>query len=104
MKIGVLTAGGDCPGLNAVIRAVTRSAIDGGDEGGGDLTRLQGSPSATTWGLTRTVSGILHLGGTILRTSSFEPVRENAIGELQTAIREDKLDAVIAIGGEHRCG
>ena len=102
MRIGVLTAGGDCPGLNAVIRAVARSAIDGGDEAVGIMRGFKGLADRDYMPLDmRTVSGILPLGGTILRTSSFEPVREQAIEQLRTAIAEDGLDAVIAIGGEH---
>jgi len=102
MRIGVLTAGGDCPGLNAVIRAVARSAIDGGDEAIGIMRGFKGLADRDYMPLDmRTVSGILPLGGTILRTSSFEPVREGAIERLQTAIAEDELDAVVAIGGEH---
>ncbi len=102
MRIGVLTAGGDCPGLNAVIRAVARSAIDRGDEAVGIMRGFQGLAERDYMPLDmRAVSGILPLGGTILRTSSFEPVREKAIDRLQTAITEDALDAVIAIGGEH---
>jgi 6-phosphofructokinase 1 len=102
MRIGVLTAGGDCPGLNAVIRAVARSAIDGGDEAIGIMRGFKGLAERDYMPLDmRTVSGILPLGGTILRTSSFEPVREGAIGQLQAAIAEDELDAVVAIGGEH---
>ena len=42
MRIGVLTAGGDCPGLNAVIRAVARSAIDGGDQAVGIMRGFKG--------------------------------------------------------------
>jgi len=102
MRIGVLTAGGDCPGLNAVIRAVARSAIDGGDEAVGIMRGFKGLAERDYMPLDmRTVSGILPLGGTILRTSSFEPVREQAIDRLLTAIAEDELDAVVAIGGEH---
>ncbi len=102
MRIGVLTAGGDCPGLNAVIRAVSRSAIDGGDEAIGIMRGFKGLAERDYMDLDmRTVSGILPLGGTILRTSSFEPVREGAIDLLQEAIAADSLDAVIAIGGEH---
>lgn len=102
MRIGVLTAGGDCPGLNAVIRAVTRSAIDGGDEAVGIMRGFQGLAERDYMELDmRAVSGILPLGGTILRTSSFEPVREKAVGRLQEAIAADALDAVVAIGGEH---
>ena len=102
MRIGVLTAGGDCPGLNAVIRAVARSAMDRGDEAVGIMRGFKGLAEREYMDLDMlAVSGILPLGGTILRTSSFEPVREGAIDELQHAIAEDKLDAVIAIGGEH---
>ncbi len=102
MRIGVLTAGGDCPGLNAVIRAVARSAIDGGDEAVGIMRGFKGLAERDYMPLDmRTVSGILPLGGTILRTSSFEPVREQAIERLQEAIAADELDAVVAIGGEH---
>jgi 6-phosphofructokinase 1 len=49
----------------------------------------------------RTVSGILHLGGTILGTSSFEPIREGAVDRVKEAFASEGLDAVIAIGGEH---
>ncbi|MBK5117544.1 MAG: 6-phosphofructokinase [Thermoleophilia bacterium] len=102
MRIGVLTAGGDCPGLNAVIRAVARSAIDRGDEAVGIMRGFQGLAERDYMALDmRTVSGILSLGGTILRTSSFEPVREGAIDRIHDAIEADSLDAVIAIGGEH---
>jgi phosphofructokinase-like protein len=102
MRIGVLTAGGDCPGLNAVIRAVARSAIASGDDAVGIMRGFEGLAERDYMELDmRTVGGILALGGTILRTSSFEPVREQAIDRLQDAIETDSLDAVIAIGGEH---
>ena len=102
MRVGVLTAGGDCPGLNAVIRAVARSAIDGGDEAIGIMRGFQGLAERDYMELDmRTVGGILSLGGTILRTSSFEPVREGAIDRLREAMEADSLDAVIAVGGEH---
>jgi ATP-dependent phosphofructokinase / diphosphate-dependent phosphofructokinase len=102
MRIGVLTAGGDCPGLNAAIRAVARSAISAGDEAIGIMRGFQGLAERDYMALDmRAVGGIVSLGGTILRTSSFEPVREGAIDRLQQAIRDDSLDAVVAIGGEH---
>lgn len=98
----MLTAGGDCPGLNAVIRAVARSAMLNGDEAIGIMRGFRGLAERDYMLLDmQAVSGILPLGGTILRTSSFEPVREGAIDRLQAAIAEDELDAVIAIGGEH---
>jgi ATP-dependent phosphofructokinase / diphosphate-dependent phosphofructokinase len=98
----VLTAGGDCPGLNAVIRAVARSAMLNGDDAIGIMRGFRGLAERDYMPLDmQAVSGILPLGGTILRTSSFEPVREGAIDRLEAAIAEDKLDVVIAIGGEH---
>jgi ATP-dependent phosphofructokinase / diphosphate-dependent phosphofructokinase len=102
MKIGVLTAGGDCPGLNAVIRAVARSAMYGDDEAVGVLRGYRGLAEREYLPLDmRTVSGILHLGGTILRTSSYDPFREDAVDRVATAVAEDDLGAVVAIGGEH---
>ena len=102
MKIGMLTAGGDCPGLNAVIRAVTRSAIYRGDEAVGIMRGYRGLAERDYMALDmRTVSGILPLGGTILRTSSYEPSTENAVSHVAAAFELDGLDAVVAIGGEH---
>jgi 6-phosphofructokinase 1 len=102
MRIGMLTAGGDCPGLNAVIRAVTRAAIYRGDEAVGIMRGYQGLAERDYMELDmRTVSGLLPLGGTILRTSSFEPSTENAVDRIVAAFEQDSLDAVVAIGGEH---
>jgi 6-phosphofructokinase 1 len=105
VKIGVLTAGGDCPGLNAVIRAVARSAMQQGDEAVGIMRGYQGLVEREYVPLDmRAVSGILHLGGTILRTSSFEPFREGAVHLVQDSIVDAGFDAVVAIGGEHTMG
>ncbi len=102
MKIGVLTAGGDCPGLNAAIRAVARSAMEQGDEAVGIRRGYLGLAERDFVPLDmRTVSGILHLGGTILSTSSFEPIREGAVERVTQACEEEGLDAIVAIGGEH---
>ncbi len=102
MKIGVLTAGGDCPGLNAAIRAVARSAMELGDEAVGIRRGYLGLAERDFVPLDmRTVSGILHLGGTILSTSSFEPIREGAVERVTQACEGEGLDAVVAIGGEH---
>jgi ATP-dependent phosphofructokinase / diphosphate-dependent phosphofructokinase len=102
MRIGVLTAGGDCPGLNAAIRAVARSAMQRGDEALGIRRGYQGLAEDDYMPLDmRTVSGILHQGGTILSTSSFEPIREGAVDKVVAAFAEQALDAVVAIGGEH---
>ena len=102
MRIGVLTAGGDCPGLNAVIRAVARSAMFNDDEAVGIRRGYWGLAEREYLPLDmRTVSGILHLGGTLLSTSSYEPHTEGAVDKVRDAFAEDKLDAVVAIGGEH---
>jgi ATP-dependent phosphofructokinase / diphosphate-dependent phosphofructokinase len=102
MRIGVLTAGGDCPGLNAAIRAVARSAMQRGDEAIGIRRGYRGLAEDDFEQLDMLrVSGILHQGGTILGTSSFEPIREGAVDRVAAAFAEQRLDAVVAIGGEH---
>jgi ATP-dependent phosphofructokinase / diphosphate-dependent phosphofructokinase len=102
MRIGVLTAGGDCPGLNAAIRAVARSAMQRGDEAVGIRRGYRGLAEDDYVPLDMLrVSGILHQGGTILSTSSFEPIREGATDKVEQAFSEQRLDAVVAIGGEH---
>jgi 6-phosphofructokinase 1 len=103
VKVGVLTAGGDCPGLNAVIRAVTRRCLNGDHEVVGIRRGYQGLAERSYQTLDmRAVSGILPLGGTILSTSSFDPFREpDGIARVESAFSEDGFDAVVAIGGEH---
>ena len=102
MKIGVLTAGGDCPGLNAAIRAVARSAMQRGDQAIGIRRGYRGLAEDDYVPLDMLrVSGILHQGGTILSTSSFEPIREGAVDKVARAFEEQRFDAVVAIGGEH---
>src|SRR5690348_16966098 len=102
MRIGILTAGGDCPGLNAAIRAVARSAIQQGDEAIGIRRGYRGLAEEDYVPLDmRRVSGILHQGGTILSTSSFEPIREGAVDRVAAAFADHGFDAVVAIGGEH---
>ncbi len=102
MRIGVLTAGGDCPGLNAVIRAVARAAMYRGDEAVGIMRGYRGLAQREYMELDmRAVSGLLPMGGTILRTSSYEPSTEGTVDEVAAAFEADDLDAVVAIGGEH---
>jgi ATP-dependent phosphofructokinase / diphosphate-dependent phosphofructokinase len=102
MRIGVLTAGGDCPGLNAVIRAVARSAMQQGDEAIGIRRGYRGLAEDDYVPLDMSrVTGILHQGGTILGTSSFEPIREGAVEKVAEGFARQRLDAVVAIGGEH---
>src|SRR5690242_7074431 len=107
MRIGVLTGGGDCPGLNAVIRAVVRKGIDAyGDElvGFRDGWRgvLEGSYDELTIESTR---GILPRGGTILGSSRTNPYkREDGLERVRGTLEEARLDGLIAIGGEDTLG
>jgi 6-phosphofructokinase 1 len=106
VKVGVLTAGGDCPGLNAVIRAVARRCLGDGHEVVGLRRGYAGLAERLYMPLDMlAVSGILHLGGTILSTSSFDPYREpDGVQRVRAAVDEDGFDAVVAIGGEHTMG
>jgi phosphofructokinase-like protein len=104
MRVGMLTGGGDCPGLNAVIRAATRRLVDGGTEPIGVLRGWRGMIDGLFRPLDlEAVSGILPRGGTILRTSRTNPFSEE--GGLE-AVREsfEQLDGLIAIGGEDTLG
>ena len=102
-KIGILTGGGDCPGLNAVIRAVVRKAVDEhGLECVGILRGWLGLVDGLTCPLTLSeVSGILPRGGTILRTSRTNPfATPDGAARIVENMKRFKLDAVIAIGGD----
>ncbi len=106
MQIGVLTGGGDCPGLNAVIRAVVRCAERRGDRVLGILEGWRGLVSGATRELSREdVRGILPRGGTILRTSRTNPFKAAAqLDRLKENWRRFGLDALVAIGGEDTLG
>jgi len=106
MRIGILTGGGDCPGLNAVIRAVTRKGIQEGDNIIGILHGWKGMLTAQHEELTlRAVSGLIHRGGTILHTSRTNPFKEENGGEQVVAtFKRLNLDALVAIGGEDTLG
>ncbi len=100
--LGVLTGGGDCPGLNAAIRAVVRGAIVQRYEVVGIRGGLRGLATGETMPLTRhSVAGILPRGGTILGSSSFDPFREpDGVESVIETARALELDGVVAIGGE----
>jgi len=106
MKIGMLTGGGDCPGLNAVIRAIVRKSIMYGWECVGVQNGWKGMMDINTKPLDiNAVSGILQKGGTILGTSRTNPY--NTEGGEQTVIENSKkmgLEALVAIGGEDTLG
>ena len=107
MRFGVLTGGGDCPGLNAVIRAIVRKGINvHGDElvgfRGGWKGVLEGDTIPLDLQSTR---GILPRGGTILRTSRTNVFRREDGVETVTRTFEDAgIDGLIAIGGEDTLG
>ena len=104
MRIGMLTGGGDCPGLNAVIRAATRRLVDGGAEPVGVLRGWRGMIDGLFRPLDlEAVSGILPRGGTILRTSRTNPFSEDGgVDAVQQSF--EQLDGLIAIGGEDTLG
>jgi ATP-dependent phosphofructokinase / diphosphate-dependent phosphofructokinase len=103
MKLGILTSGGDCPGLNAVIRAVVRKAIkDCNIEPIGILRGWRGLIDGLVMPLDMEgVSGILPRGGTILRTSRTNPfIHARAPEQIAENAKRFGLDGVIAIGGD----
>jgi len=105
-RIGVLTGGGDCPGLNSVIRAVVRGAYNEGWEVLGFRYGWKGMIDDVHTKLDlSSVSGILPKGGTILGTSRTNPYKdEGGLEKVKKTIKKNKLHAVIAIGGEDTLG
>ncbi|GAA2171627.1 ATP-dependent 6-phosphofructokinase [Agrococcus versicolor] len=103
MRIGILTSGGDAPGLNAVIRgAVLRGSVVDGHEFVGFRDGWRGLVEGDAMPLARTqVRGIARDGGTILGSSRVSPYREGAGPEVVRAVlAAHGVDAVIAVGGE----
>ena len=107
MRIGVLTGGGDCPGLNAVIRAIVRKG-EGvfGYEFVGFRHGWHGVMDREIVKLdTAATRGILPRGGTILRSSRTNPFKtEDGVARVLDTLREEHVDALIAIGGEDTLG
>ncbi len=106
MKVAILTGGGDCPGLNAVIRAVVRRGEQHGLEFIGIREGWRGLLENNHFRLTReAISGILHLGGTILGTSRTNPFKKEGGPErVIRTLAENNIGAVVAIGGEDTLG
>ena len=106
MRIGILTGGGDCPGLNAVIRAVVRRGTDRGHE----LVGVRDGWRGLTEGILsdlgrREVSGILPRGGTILGTTRTNPYKlDGGVDAVLRNIDQASLDALVAVGGEDTLG
>ncbi|MDD4939953.1 MAG: ATP-dependent 6-phosphofructokinase [Candidatus Omnitrophica bacterium] len=105
-KIGILTGGGDCPGLNPVIRAVVRKGINEGYEIVGIKNGWKGLIEDDLIKLDLfSVSGILPKGGTILGTSRTNPYKkEGDLQKLKDNYKKTGLDALIAVGGEDTLG
>lgn len=107
MRIGVLTGGGDCPGLNPAIRAVVRRA----DHYGHDVLGIRngwagllGEGNIAPLSV-RDVSGILPLGGTILGTSRTNPFKNpEHVQQLLANLQRYGVDALVAIGGDDTLG
>ncbi|RME00245.1 MAG: 6-phosphofructokinase [Calditrichaeota bacterium] len=101
MRVGILTSGGDCPGLNAAIRAVTRRLIAKNDfEVIGILNGFKGLIEGNIEPLSLySVSGILPKGGTILGTSRVNPFNEKGnVERMQKTMQRYELDALVVIG------
>ena len=107
MRIGVLTGGGDCPGLNAVIRAVVRKGVAvHGFEFVGFRDGWKGPLEGVTMELgIPQVRGILPRGGTILGSSRTNPFTiEGGVERIKDNLAEGAIDALVAIGGEDTLG
>src|SRR4051794_18418096 len=108
MRVGILTGGGDCPGLNPAIRGVVMRTLEYGFEPVGIELGWKGLAEGLTVPLPlERVEEIIWEGGTILGSSRTNPFRPGAEEQLQRCIENFKrlsLDAVVALGGEDTLG
>src|SRR5207248_862412 len=106
MRVGILTGGGDCPGLNAVIRAVGRRAFTRGWEVVGVREGWRGLVDGIFTALgPREISGLLPRGGTILGTTRTNPYKlDGGVDRVVEHFEREGLDALVAIGGEDTLG
>jgi ATP-dependent phosphofructokinase / diphosphate-dependent phosphofructokinase len=107
MRVGVLTGGGDCPGLNAVIRGVVRKGeVAYDDEFVGFLDGWRGVVEGRTTRLdVERCRGILPRGGTILGTSRTNPYKiDGGVSSVLDTLRTERIDALVAVGGEDTLG
>jgi phosphofructokinase-like protein len=104
--VGILTGGGDCPGLNAVIRAVVRASDSAGWDTVAALEGWRGLVDGNFRDLgTQAVSGILPRGGTIIGTSRTNPFKlDGGVEKVLQNFEDRGLDALVAIGGEDTLG
>src|SRR5206468_12551832 len=105
-KVGVLTGGGDCPGLNAVIRAVTRRFLARGQTTVGVREGWRGLIDGRFMELgPREISGVHPRGGTILGTTRTSPYEtDGGVEKVLENFYAHSLDALVAIGGEDTLG
>ncbi|MBA3431143.1 MAG: 6-phosphofructokinase [Actinobacteria bacterium] len=106
-RIGILTGGGDCPGLNAVIRAAVRKGVNKyGHAIVGYRNGWRGViDNYVTYLTPDNTSGILHRGGTILGSSRTNPFKEeNGVERVKQSLQAENIDAIIAVGGEDTLG
>jgi 6-phosphofructokinase 1 len=107
MKVGLLTGGGDCPGLNAVIRAVVQQVANEGGDCIGILEGWRGLVQNMTCPLTvAETDGIVSQGGSILGASRTNPYRnpETSLAALRENFSRLELEALIVIGGDDTLG
>ena len=106
MKVGILTGGGDCPGLNAVIRAVARRSFTRGHEVVGVREGWRGLVDGMFEPLGGPeISGLLPRGGTILGTSRTNPYKvDGGVDAVLECFAAEGFDALVAIGGEDTLG
>jgi 6-phosphofructokinase 1 len=104
--VGILTGGGDCPGLNAVIRAVVRASDTAGWDTVAALEGWRGLVDGNFRDLgTQAVSGILPRGGTIIGTTRTNPFKlDGGVEKVLQNFADRGLDALVAIGGEDTLG
>ncbi|MCK5402926.1 6-phosphofructokinase [Candidatus Bathyarchaeota archaeon] len=102
LKVGIITSGGDAPGMNAAIRAVVRYAIPRGIETIGIERGWGGLLDNSIIPLTqKSVEGIIHLGGTILKTTRCQEFfTPRGYYKAMKVIKENKINALIVIGGD----
>ncbi|MGH9482984.1 MAG: 6-phosphofructokinase [Terriglobales bacterium] len=107
MRVGILTGGGDCPGLNAVIRAVVRKAtMFYGDSVVGFLEGWRGVVENRALELDLdSIAGIIHRGGTVLRTSRTNPrLNPNGLERIRESFASQRLAVLVVVGGDDTLG
>lgn len=102
LKLAIITPGGDAPGMNAAIRAVVRASLREGWDVFGVYRGYQGLIEKDIKQLThRSVSGIIHLGGTILKSSRCQEIKtEQGLKKAVSTLKELNIDYLVVIGGD----